>query len=47
MKADAATANRDRIGYARFLVEMNINGVWKMSENGVMLEQEVVYEWKP
>lgn len=50
VKADAATANRDIIGYARFLVEMNINGdgtVWKMSENGVMLEQEVVYEWKP
>lgn len=52
IKPDSATARRDRIHYARYLVEMNIKGdfpdylVFK-NENGVVVKYPVEYDWKP
>ncbi|XP_019236840.1 PREDICTED: uncharacterized protein LOC109217066 [Nicotiana attenuata] len=52
LKADAATTNRDRLIYARVLVEVKLNQQYPTSirfenEIGKIIEQEIHYEWKP
>ncbi|XP_019232983.1 PREDICTED: uncharacterized protein LOC109213625 [Nicotiana attenuata] len=52
LKADNATTHRERLTYARVLVEVELNNKYQNSvmfenEHGRIIEQEVVYEWKP
>lgn len=52
LNPDQATTNRDRIAYARVLVEMDINKVFPKNiqfknEKGVVVSQELEFEWKP
>lgn len=52
IKPDSATANRDRINFVRYLVDMKISITFPdhikiKNEKGVLIQQEVVYEWKP
>lgn len=47
IKPDNATVNRDRIGYARYLVEMDINGCFPdqltfKSEHRVLTHKDVI-----
>lgn len=49
---DKATSNRDRIGFARYLVEMKITGDFPdhikfKNEHGVVITQPIHYEWQP
>ena len=52
IKPDNATAQRDKIRYARYCVEMDIHGnfpdqiVFK-NEQGVVVDYPIHYEWKP
>ncbi|XP_019259332.1 PREDICTED: uncharacterized protein LOC109237475 [Nicotiana attenuata] len=52
LKVDRATTNKERLAFARVLVEMSINQQYPkqvMFENevGKIVKQEVYYEWKP
>ncbi|CAI9090377.1 OLC1v1025140C1 [Oldenlandia corymbosa var. corymbosa] len=51
-KMDEMTLRRDRAGFARVLVEMEISGkmpeeIWFEDEDGILQEQKVRYEWQP
>ena len=50
--ADAATIARYRVGYVRFLVEMDVDGKFPeiiefLDEKGNLIRQPVHYEWRP
>lgn len=52
IKTDQATMNRDRLMYARVMLEMDITKEWPkeihfLNEKGVLVTQPVEYEWKP
>ncbi|XP_019225380.1 PREDICTED: uncharacterized protein LOC109206958 [Nicotiana attenuata] len=52
LKADSATSQKERLTFARILVEVSINQQYPstiMFENeyGKIIEQRVMYEWKP
>ena len=52
IKADNATAKRNRIQYARYLVEMNNNEEFSASlmfknEDGMIVQYPIEYEWRP
>ena len=52
IKADSATSSKERIAFARFLVEMNIHDVYPeqiefMDEKGNLIFQSIKYEWRP
>ncbi|XP_019252918.1 PREDICTED: uncharacterized protein LOC109231740 [Nicotiana attenuata] len=52
LKADIATTQKQRLQFARILVEVEPNQIYPnmvMFENecGAIIEQEVSYEWKP
>lgn len=50
--ADSLTANRDKLDYARVLVEFKVDKKPKhiislRMQNGAVFSQRVVYEWLP
>lgn len=51
LATDKLTANRDRLAYARVLVEMEIKDNLKyeipVNDMGTKFLQEVIYEWRP
>ena len=52
VRVDQATSNRDKLGYARVLVEMKIESDFPetivfLNEHGVRYKQEIQFEWKP
>ncbi|KAG5577524.1 hypothetical protein H5410_057658 [Solanum commersonii] len=52
LRADKATTNRERMTYAKLLVEIPLNQEYPTcimfeNENGNIVEQRVEYEWKP
>ena len=52
VKVDLATKNRDRLSFARILIEMSIDHEFPdqlvfINENGIEVCVEVEYEWKP
>ncbi|CAI9099994.1 OLC1v1036903C1 [Oldenlandia corymbosa var. corymbosa] len=52
MEMDEMTIQRDRTGYARVLVEMEIQEkmpteLWYEDEHGIIQSQKICYEWKP
>ncbi|KAK4736499.1 hypothetical protein R3W88_000196 [Solanum pinnatisectum] len=52
LRADKATTNRERMTYARLLMEIPLNQEYPTcimfeNENGNIVEQRVEYEWKP
>ena len=52
IKANNATAKRNRIQYARYLVEMNNNEEFSASlmfknEDGMIVQYPIEYEWRP
>lgn len=52
LKADKATTNKERLAFARVLVEISLNQKYPTSvlfenEWGEIIEQDVKYEWKP
>lgn len=52
IKSDQATTLKDRITYARYMVEVDINGKFPdeiefVNEMGVLVKQEIQFEWKP
>ncbi|KAL2938105.1 50S ribosomal protein L24 [Bienertia sinuspersici] len=52
LKVDRATASRERLLYARVLIEIQIGQEFVVTitfqnENGKVMEQRVEYEWKP
>ena len=49
---DAATKSKDRLNYARVMIEVGIQGqlpdnIQFYNEHGVLLTQKVEYEWRP
>lgn len=51
VKPDAATQSKDRVSFAKYLEEIDINGeppdeIEFISEIGTLVTQQVVYEWK-
>ncbi|XP_021762901.1 uncharacterized protein LOC110727631 [Chenopodium quinoa] len=52
IRPDLATQMKDRVSYARYLVEIDVNGQFDeiiefVSEIGTSIQQQVVYEWNP
>lgn len=52
VKVDLATKNRNRLGFARILIEMNIDHEYPdqttfINENGIEVCVDIEYEWKP
>ncbi|KAL2904221.1 Gag-Pol polyprotein [Bienertia sinuspersici] len=52
IKVDAATSNRDKLSFARVLVEMSIEGdcpdsIQFINEKDILVDIPVSYQWKP
>ncbi|KAL2901648.1 adenylate kinase, partial [Bienertia sinuspersici] len=52
IKVDAATSNRDKLNFARVLVEMSIEGdcpdsIQFINEKDILVDIPVSYQWKP
>ena len=52
VKVDQVTLDKERLSYARIMVEMNIekdlpDKICFRNEKGVMVEQQIQYEWRP
>lgn len=52
IKADQATTNRERVGYPRYLVEMDMtskfpNTLQFKNEKGILMVQPIQYDWIP
>ena len=48
---DAATKSKDRLNYARIMIEVGIHRTLpdaiQFNEHGVLVNQKVEYEWRP
>lgn len=49
---DQSTKLKEKVAYARYLIDMDINGLFPyhilfINEEGVGVKQQVRYEWKP
>ena len=52
MKLDQATVNKDRLMYARIMIEVTMNqelpeNICFENEKGIVVQQDVKYEWRP
>ena len=52
LKVDGATSNKERMFYARVLVDLNItkgfhDSIYYENEHGELVSEPVTYDWKP
>ncbi|KAL2942884.1 Regulator of nonsense transcripts UPF3 [Bienertia sinuspersici] len=52
LKLDHITLNKERLTYARLLIEVGLeeelpDHIWFVNEKGIQMKQAVEYEWRP